>query len=168
MSLSRQASNAIESAMGSVDLGNEVTNAINSKLEASANGVINSVDVSLTSAQIKLLLTTPITLIAAPGAGLSIQVVQVFASLTFNSIAYAATGGDVMEVRYTNGSGTQLASVSQSILISASSTSEYSNGVSPIVPVDNAPVVVRMAHNPTLGNSPIIVRVYYRTLSTLL
>lgn len=168
MSLSRQLKNALESAVGSADLGNELTAAIDGKLNITDPGVISTVDVSLTAAQIKALLTTPITLVAAPGAGLSIQLLQVLASMTFNTVVYTNATADALEVRYTNGSGTLLASVSNSLLVSSASTSEYSNGSSPVTPVDNAAVVVRMAHNPTLGNSPIVIRVYYRVISTLL
>ncbi len=44
---------------------------------------------SLTSAQILALNTTPITLIAAPGAGYAINLISVMGSLTFATAAYA-------------------------------------------------------------------------------
>lgn len=52
------------------------------------NSVIKKIKVTLTSAQILALHTTPVQLIAAPGAGKAIQILQVKESLVFNTTPY--------------------------------------------------------------------------------
>lgn len=57
--------------------------------------------ITLTAAQVKALNTTPIALVAAPGAGYFVDVFAVTASIpTYVSAAYATN--TTMEVRYTN------------------------------------------------------------------
>ena len=51
---------------------------------------VRAVKVALSSAQILALNTTPIQMIAAPGAGLAIQVIGAFIDILFNTAAYVA------------------------------------------------------------------------------
>jgi hypothetical protein len=57
-------------------------------------GVVQSVTVSLTSAQILGLNTTPVQLIAAPGAGNAIFLIAGWAELVYGTTAYSDTSGD--------------------------------------------------------------------------
>ena len=67
---------------------------------ATATGGVNVSTTVLTSAQILALNTTPIELVAAPGAGFYNVVEKVIASVDYNSAAYATTTD--IEIRYTN------------------------------------------------------------------
>lgn len=64
--------------------------------------------VTLTAAQIKALYTTPQALVAAPWAWYFIDVASISASLDYGSAAYATYTN--LEFRYTDGSGTKVAS----------------------------------------------------------
>ncbi len=55
---------------------------------------------TLTTAQVLALFTTPISLVAAPGAGYAILVHRVTGAVDYNSAAYATN--TTQEVRYTD------------------------------------------------------------------
>jgi hypothetical protein len=63
-------------------------------------GSVNTIKVSLTSADILALFTTPFTLIPAQGAGTLINVLKVWYKYNFNTTAY--TGGGSLTVIYNN------------------------------------------------------------------
>lgn len=69
--------------------------------------VLKVAKVKLTAAQIKLLHTTPQTLVPAPGAGKFIQVYHIVGFLDFSTAVF--TGGNALEFRETNGAGTKIA-----------------------------------------------------------
>lgn len=122
-------------------------------------------EVTLTSAQILALNTTPITLVPAPGAGKVIDVMGIVAKLTYNSAAYATN--TTMEFRYTNGSGAKVATDMASLLTATANKTNICHALSTeIVAVENAPIVVDVATgNPATGNSPVKIQVQYRIVS---
>src|SRR6185503_6279720 len=69
--------------------------------------VLRTTQVTVPTASVLLLNTTPYTLVAAPGAGKFIAVVEISAKLVFNTVAY--TGANALEFRYTDGSGAKVA-----------------------------------------------------------
>jgi len=70
-------------------------------------GVPQVARVSLTSAQIKALHATPITLIAAPGAGKSIIISELFSIMYYGgSNVFVAGASQRIDLLYVNGSGT--------------------------------------------------------------
>lgn len=73
--------------------------------------IINIANVQLTAAQVKALATTPITLVAAPGAGKVIRFMHGTLKLTYGSEVFAEAG-DNLGFKYTDASGAQ---VSQNI-----------------------------------------------------
>lgn len=134
-----------------------------------ANGVDNgavmdSVKVTLTSAQILALNTTPVTLIPAQGANTYIEVLAVVAKLDFNSVAY--TGANAASLTYTNAGGAAATgTIASSFLDSASSAATKLVPVA-VTPVANAPIVISVATaNPAAGNSTITFDLFYRVVT---
>ena len=67
---------------------------------------LNAVRIRLTAAQIKLLHTTPQTLIAAPGPNKFVQIDTVIGFLNYSTAVF--TGANALEFRETNGAGTKV------------------------------------------------------------
>jgi hypothetical protein len=77
---------------------------------AAAGGGFMATQVVLTAAQVKALRATPITIVAAPGAGKFINVVTMAWKLTYGGTsAFTAAVGQTIPLAYTNVSGTPLA-----------------------------------------------------------
>lgn len=124
-------------------------------------GVAERITVTLTSAQILALFTTPITLIPAPGAGKTISVDEVIATLNFNSVAY--TGANALELRYTNASGAKVSGDVAAALINAAATRVDKAIGAAVTGVQNGAVVAAVpTANPAAGNSTITIDILYR------
>lgn len=118
--------------------------------------------VTLTTAQVLALNTTPITLIAAPGASKYIRVVDIVASIDYESAAYATN--TTLEFRYTNGSGTKVTADIANLL---DTTADKAISVwwleAELVLTANAPVVATVATgDPVTWDSDVEVTVYYK------
>ena len=111
------------------------------------NGVTkNIVQVSLTAAQIIAMRTTPVSLVAAPGAGKAIVVDNI--SLKMTTTATAFTGGGAVEFRYTDGSGTKVSADIASGVVTAGAGTSFTNvrGIeASLTLVANAAVVITNA-----------------------
>jgi hypothetical protein len=121
----------------------------------------------LTAAEVKALYTTPLALVAAPGAGKVISVVEVFAKYVFGTTAF--TGSNNLEFRYTSSSGAKVTADIDAALLLAASGTNYRK-VSPIeaeiTPVANAPIVIGVpTGNPAQGLGALTITVYYRTIT---
>ncbi len=130
---------------------------------------ITTADVTVTTGQVLALNATPISLVAAPGAGKAIIVEDIQLMLDYNSAAYAGiAAGEDLEVRYTDGSGLLVATIEATGFLDA--TADEYRHVRPVTtaamePVTNAALVIRMATGEIItGNSPLKVRVRYRTV----
>lgn len=127
------------------------------------DGVAQRKQLTLTSAQILALNSTPVTLVPAPGAGKYIEVLRVSAKLVFNSVAY--TGANALEIRYTDGSGAKATSDLAAALINAAATRRDSATAAAVTQVANAPVVAAVpSANPGAGDSTMVVDVLYRVV----
>lgn len=129
-------------------------------------GILQAVQITLTSAQILALNTTPITLVAAQGAGTIIDIETITASLVFGTIAY--TGAHNIEVRFTNGSGAKAATdIGSTFLDSSASALDQVGGVtSEVTPVANAAIVLSVpTANPAAGDSTIRLTCFYRVIT---
>ena len=122
--------------------------------------------VVLSSANVLALNATPITLVAAQGAGTFIIVDSIAAFLDYGSVAYVSA--NALEFRYTDGSGAKVTEdMSAAFLTAAADTSREVKGIqTELTPAGNAPVVVSVpTADPTTGDSPITFRVTYRVIN---
>lgn len=136
--------------------------AFNSEFPANATQIAEGV---LSSAQILALFTTPITLIAAPGAGKYISVDEIVFRLNFGTTQY--TGANALEVRYTDGSGVKVTGdLASACIDSASSRADKVIGVAAAVAVANAPIVAAVpTANPAAGDGTISYSIIYRVVT---
>ena len=129
--------------------------------------IARTVSVTIPTASVLTLNSTPFTLVAAPGAGKIVLVDEITAKLVFNSVAY--TGSNALEWRYTNGSGAKVtADIASSFINSASGTNYASvkSVVTALTPVANALICAFVpTANPGAGNSDIVVTIKYRIVT---
>lgn len=134
-------------------------------------------DVKITTAQMLALNATPVSLIAAPGAGKAIIFEGAMVFLDYNSAAYGAIhADDNLSFKYTNGSGAAVAGCETASFLDLTADAirwvlptAAASGVSDIIPVANAALVLHMANGEvTTGDSPLYIRVYYRVVPTVL
>lgn len=128
-------------------------------------GVVRRQRVTLTSAQILALFTTPVTLVAAPGAGKYISVDEIFARVNYGSAAYVSA--NALEFRYTDGAGVKVSGDLAAGFVQANSNrADKAVGVAAAQAVANAPLVVAVpSANPTTGDSTFTLDILYRIVS---
>lgn len=130
----------------------------------SVPGVAQRARVTLTSAQILALNTTPVQLIAAPGAGKYISVDEVVGFLRFGTTQY--TGANAVEFRYTNGSGAKVTGDAASAWLDGASSAAVKTIAAAVTPVANAAVVAAVpTANPAAGDSVVVLDILYRTVN---
>lgn len=106
----------------------------------------NSVNVALTAANIIAMGTTPVALIAAPGAGKCIIVDNISFKMTTTATVF--TGGGAVEFRYTDASGTKVSADIAAAVITAVAGTSFTNvrGIeASLTGTVNAPIVIRNA-----------------------
>lgn len=133
-------------------------------------------DVTASSAELLALFATPKTLIAAPGANKAI----IFKEAIFYKpagTAYAGiAAGEDLSVKYTDASGAELARVeATNFLDQATAQFRHARGyaaasaINDTTPTANAALVLHMLSGEIItGTSPLLVRVYYRIVPTVL
>ncbi|HLD90234.1 MAG TPA: hypothetical protein VI911_04340 [Patescibacteria group bacterium] len=127
---------------------------------------------TITSAQVLDLKDTPKTLVAAPGSGKALVFKEAHLFLDYNSAVYVigTASTDDMEIRYTNASGQEVASIEMTGFVDQ--TNDEHVIVKPasaavatpeaIVPVENAALVLTVSNaDLTTGDSPIYFEVEY-------
>lgn len=127
-------------------------------------GVAERTQVTLTSAQILALNTTPQTLVAAPGAGKSISIDEIiFKAPASGATAY--TGANAVEVRYTDGSGAKATGDIAAAALNSVSGRVDKAVAAAVTAVVNSPVVaVVPTANPAAGNGTVTFDVIYRVV----
>lgn len=128
-------------------------------------------EVTLTTAQVKALNATPITLVAAPGAGKAIVPTLITAFLDWNAAAYdGIAAGEDLVVRYTDGSGAAVATIEATGFLDATADAvrwALPTSTAAFTPVANSPIVAHMATGEiATGDSPLKVRVDYKIIDT--
>ncbi len=155
----------------------EVKTATGRKNLCLENQNLHIAQATVSTSQILALNATPQTIIPAPGAGFATVIDWAIFFYDYNSVAYAGiAAGEDFALRYTNGSGTILASCEATGFIDQTSDQtrivypyRAASGVSDVTPTANAVVVLHMLTSEVItGNSPLIVRVGYRILPTTL
>lgn len=120
---------------------------------------------TLTAAEMLASFTTPIALVAAPGAGKAIIVHRITGGVDYGSAAYATN--TTQEFRYTDGSGTKVTADMAALVTATADKFVTVGGIeAALVPTENAAVVVMTATgNPTAGDSPVSYSVEYSIVS---
>jgi hypothetical protein len=146
---------------------------------AAVSGTLSTATVTLTSAQVKALHATPITIVAAPAAGQMILVISGLAQLNYGgSNAFVNGGGLALGLYYTN-ANTGINAVVGSILattqiVATANQLKYDNGVTSGNPASTvaiaAPLVVSQASATEIsgnaaGDNTIKVQVWYLTVT---
>jgi hypothetical protein len=137
-------------------------------LQNSLVGTVQYATKTLTSAEILALGTTPITLVAAPGAGKAIFVKNVYSRINYNTTAYATVGTMFIKI---NGASDEIASITQQFLSSTVTrfgtftvAYDFAFNSSNTNILENASLRINTSANPTAGNSTIDLLVEYQIL----
>lgn len=133
--------------------------------------------VKITSAQILAMFTTPITVLAAPGAGLAHVVERVSVYKPAGTAYGGVAVGEDLVLKYTNAAGAQVSGVIETtgFLDQVTAQTRYvwapatvGATAADITPVANAAVVAHLlAGEITTGTSDLYVRIWYDTIQTV-
>ncbi len=124
---------------------------------------VSYVDFKLTAAQLNTLNATPITVLAAPGAGLITLPVGCLWKIDFASAAFE-NGSGTVSLKYTNASGVKaIADLPNATFESGADTFYYSVAASG-VPVANAVIQACTDADVTSGDGTLYGRFYYRVI----
>ena len=133
--------------------------------------------ITLTTAQVLALYTTPISLVATPGANKAIIFLDALMLLDYVSAAYDGVHADEdLIISYTNGSGEVVATIETTGFVDqvndelryvtpSAGADAADNGY--IIPVSNAALVISLkTGNIATGNSPIDIVIHYKVVAT--
>jgi hypothetical protein len=126
--------------------------------------------ITVTSAELLALFTTPKAIVPAPAAGYAVIPVDARLFLDYNSAAYdGIAANEDLVLRYTDASGNIAATIEATGFLDASADAHRHaifSGL--IVPTAAAALVLHMTTgNIATGNSPLRIRVRYRTVPLL-
>lgn len=134
-----------------------------SKLDFAIDSIL-SVRISLTAAEVGNINTAAKLLVAAPGSGFKIEVLEASLSLDYNSIAYTGT----TDLRIGN-TGASLAHMNCDIIGAAISQDGYFTRTDAVAGstqiLENTALILNAASDPSSGNSAIVVDVAYRVVT---
>lgn len=150
--------------------GQATTLTIRDPLAAAANiePVLTTV-VTLTSAQILALHTTPITVISAPGANKAIMVLSVEARHAGGTAYGNIAAGDDVQLRYTDGTGAIAFTIETTGFLDQTTAQLRHNPANedgPYAPVANAALVAHLPGAIDTGNFDLILRIRYLIVPT--
>jgi hypothetical protein len=132
----------------------------------SATGLLKSADVTLTHGQILALNSTPIQIIASPGAGFAIHIDSMICTATFATTAYTSTGS--LSIVPSGFTGLTQATCGTGVIEAAASIIKAGGpGSNPTLKENTAYMVWVSAGNPTetgTADTTIKVRAYYRVV----
>ena len=138
---------------------------------------IEHVTKTITSAQILALFATPIEVIAAPGAGKALILEGALLFLDHGGTDYAGiAAGEDLSFKYTNAAGAEVMRIETTGFMDASADAlryarptDLTNMIPVHTPIANAAIVLHLLVAEIItGDSPLIVRTYYRVVPTTL
>lgn len=106
----------------------------------------NVASVSMTATEVKALATTPIELVAAPGAGKKIEFIGASLKLVYGGSNAFAESGDNLGIKYTDASGVQVSGTIECTGFIDQTASTYTNAI----PAADAIVAASAAENAAL------------------
>jgi len=126
-------------------------------------GKIYEKEVTVTSAELLALFTTPKELVAAPGAGKVLEFVSAVFFLDFNTVAYT-TYGDLTVNLHTTDTAVSCTTAAADVIQAAADAYDVMQALSAdVVLQDNEALELRCATgNPLAGNSILKIKVMYR------
>ena len=129
--------------------------------DAIGGGTVKVAKVTLTAAQVQLLVSAPVTLVPAPGAGMIVSILSATCYIDYASIAYT-TGADIL-IEY----GTATVVTFDGVLALTADTVMVASqeGSAAVGSVSNSAVVITADDVPGAGNSPVTVSVVYTLIS---
>jgi hypothetical protein len=163
----------VGSGISNVTLINTFDTEITESNSMYINGVVLNEDslnqtktVTIPSANVLTLFTTPYLLIPSPGAGYYIQVLTAACKVSFNSIAYAVSTSLVIQTDTANRSQHLFSNALNATVnrISVSSQQGISAAGDTQLISNKAVYLTSSGVNPTLGNSDIIIYLTYRII----
>jgi hypothetical protein len=133
---------------------------------------LQTASTTIATGDVLTLATTPVELVAAPGSGKYIEFLGAQFILDYNSVAYTESG-DNLGIKYTNASGVQVSSTVECTGFIDQSADTITSAV-PVADAivaasasDNAALVLdNLGSNFAAGNSPLVVKVSYRVITS--
>ncbi len=138
---------------------------------------VQSVDVTISAAEMLALFASPRTLVQAPGAIYALVFVGAIAFLDYNSAAYAGiAAGEDLAIKYSDAAGLEVGQCEATGFLDQTADQlryirphHAASGANQITPVPNAPLVLHMLTGEVItGNSPLKLRVYFRRIAAVL
>lgn len=130
--------------------------------------LVKRADKLITSAQVLALNATPITLVAAPGAGKYLEFLGAAIFLDYGGTAYASDAGEDLVVKWTNAAGAAVSnSIDGTVFHATADALAYARPLNTaadvLVSVVNSALVLHLLVGEWItGNSPLKVRTWYR------
>lgn len=126
-------------------------------------GQCNFQDFKLTAAQMDTLNATPVTILAAPGAGLAILVVSIFTKIVPVATPFEL-GSGTLGYLVTDGSGAAVATAVPNASVESATEAYYNSVGLAVAPVVNSPIVAKASADVTAGDGAVYGRIYYRVI----
>lgn len=142
---------------------------------AASSSPTKFVDVTVTSAQVLALFATPVTIVPAPGAGLSLLLESVVVVKPAGTAYGGIAAGEDLAVKFTDAAGAALATIETTGFLDQATAQvrqaeayRAASGVNSSTPT-NAPLVLHLLVGEiTTGTSDLKLRVFYRVIPTTL
>ncbi len=140
--------------------------ALDANAELNDVGVMKVADVLISSAQLLALNATPQTLVAAPGAGVYLELVRAYLLLDYGTTAYdGIAAGEDLQIKYTDGSGPAASAAIETTGFLSATADALAIALpadSPVAVANAALVLHLLSAEIATGDSPLKVRTIYR------